>query len=64
MEQRLGELKRYVRGWMGYYGLASQLKLFASLEQCQYLFLQKTWVGVFGAVTGNVGDTFAHVSVS
>ncbi len=33
MEQRLGELKRYVRGWMGYYGLASQLKLFASLEQ-------------------------------
>ncbi len=41
MEQRLGELKRYVRGWMGYYGLASQLKLFASLEQCQCLFLQK-----------------------
>jgi len=33
MDQRLGELKRYVRGWMGYYGLASQLKLFASLEQ-------------------------------
>ncbi|MBX3420471.1 MAG: group II intron reverse transcriptase/maturase [Pirellulaceae bacterium] len=33
MERRLGELKRFVRGWMGYYGLASQLKLFASLEQ-------------------------------
>lgn len=33
MEHRLGELRRYVRGWMGYYGLASQLKLFASLEQ-------------------------------
>ena len=33
MEQRLGELKRYVRGCIGYYGLASQLKLFASLEQ-------------------------------
>jgi RNA-directed DNA polymerase len=33
MERRLGELQRFVRGWMGYYGLASQLKLFASLEQ-------------------------------
>ena len=33
MERRLGELKQLVRGWMGYYGLASQLKLFASLEQ-------------------------------
>jgi RNA-directed DNA polymerase len=33
MERRLGELKRFVRGWMGYYGLASQLKLFARLEQ-------------------------------
>jgi len=33
MERRLGELQRFVRGWMGYFGLASQLKLFASLEQ-------------------------------
>jgi RNA-directed DNA polymerase len=24
MEQRLGELQRFVRGWMGYYGLASR----------------------------------------
>jgi len=31
----LGELRSYVRGWMGYYGIASQLKLFASLEQCR-----------------------------
>ena len=33
MDRRLGELQRFVRGWMGYFGLASQLKLFASLEQ-------------------------------
>ena len=33
MERRLGELRSFVRGWMGYYGIASQLKLFASLEQ-------------------------------
>ncbi|MFM7973456.1 MAG: reverse transcriptase domain-containing protein [Pirellula sp.] len=33
MDHRLQELARYVRGWMGYFALASQLKLFASLEQ-------------------------------
>jgi len=33
MARRLSELRRYVRGWMGYFGLASQLKLFARLEQ-------------------------------
>lgn len=32
MERRLGELRSYVRGWMGYFGVASQLKLFARLE--------------------------------
>lgn len=32
-ERRLGELARFVRGWMGYFAIASQLKLFASLEQ-------------------------------
>ncbi len=32
MERRLGELRRYVRGWMGYFGVASQLKLFARLN--------------------------------
>ena len=34
MERRVCELQRFVRGWMGYYGIASQLKLFARLEQC------------------------------
>jgi RNA-directed DNA polymerase len=33
MERRLAELRRYVRGWMGYFGLASQLKLFDKLDQ-------------------------------
>lgn len=33
MERRLTELRYYVRGWMGYFGLASQLKLFDRLDQ-------------------------------
>jgi len=33
MERRLGELRRYARGWMGYFGIASQLKLFDKLDQ-------------------------------
>jgi len=33
MDHRLGELGRYVRGWMGYFGLAAQLKLFDKLDQ-------------------------------
>jgi hypothetical protein len=32
MQRRLGELRRYVRGWMGYFGAASQLKLFTRLD--------------------------------
>ena len=33
MERRLGELRRYLRGWMGYFGFAAQLKLFDKLDQ-------------------------------
>jgi RNA-directed DNA polymerase len=33
MERRLTELRRYVRGWMGYFALAAQLKLFDHFDQ-------------------------------
>jgi RNA-directed DNA polymerase len=33
MDRRLSELRSYVRGWMGYFSLASQLKLFDRLDQ-------------------------------
>lgn len=33
MEQRMSELRRYLRGWMGYFGLAAQLKLFDHFDQ-------------------------------
>jgi RNA-directed DNA polymerase len=33
MTQRLGELRRYLQGWAGYFSLAAQLKLFDTLDQ-------------------------------
>ena len=33
MERRLSELRSYIRGWTGYFGLAAQLKLFDKLDQ-------------------------------
>ena len=32
MRYRLSKLNEYIRGWMGYFGLANQLKLFAQLD--------------------------------
>jgi RNA-directed DNA polymerase len=32
-ERRMSELRNYLRGWMGYFGLAAQLKLFDHLDQ-------------------------------
>jgi hypothetical protein len=33
MDRRMSELRSYLRGWLGYFGLAAQLKLFDHLDQ-------------------------------
>jgi RNA-directed DNA polymerase len=33
MDRRMSELRSYLRGWMCYFGLAAQLKLFDRLDQ-------------------------------
>jgi RNA-directed DNA polymerase len=33
MTQRLGELRRYLQGWAGYFALAKQVRLFENLDQ-------------------------------
>jgi RNA-directed DNA polymerase len=33
MDRRMSELRGYLRGWMGYFGLAAQLKLFDRFDQ-------------------------------
>jgi RNA-directed DNA polymerase len=33
MDRRMSELRSYLRGWMGYFGWAAQLKLFDHLDQ-------------------------------
>jgi RNA-directed DNA polymerase len=33
MERRMSELRSYLRGWLGYFGLAAQWKLFDKLDQ-------------------------------
>ena len=33
MDWRMGELRTYLRGWLGYFGLAAQLKLFVRFDQ-------------------------------
>ncbi len=39
MKRRLTDLNRYVRGWIGYFGLARQFDDFADLDGCRVFFL-------------------------
>jgi hypothetical protein len=55
MERRLGELRSFVRGWMGYYGLCRSIETVRKLGT-----VNTTARSVL--LAGNVGDTFAHAS--
>ena len=51
MQRRLTDLNRYVRGWIGYFGLARQFDDFADLDGCRVSLLA-TRVVEFGCATG------------
>jgi RNA-directed DNA polymerase len=53
MKRRLTDLTRYLRGWIGYFGLARQLAEFSNLDGCPFTLV--TRAAVFGCVTGNSG---------
>ena len=42
MQRRLTDLNRYVRGWIGYFGLARQFDDFADLDGCRVFSLAYT----------------------
>ena len=63
IQRRLTDLNRYVRGWIGYFGLARQFDDFADLDGCRVFFLA-TRVAECGCVTGNSGGIPARRSVT
>ncbi|MDA1056039.1 MAG: hypothetical protein O3C40_37130 [Planctomycetota bacterium] len=48
------DLNRYVRGWIGYFGLARQFDDIADLDGCRVFFLATRGVE-FGCATGSSG---------
>jgi RNA-directed DNA polymerase len=63
MQRRLTDLNRYVRGWIGYFGLARQLDDIADLDGCRVFFLATRGVE-FGCATGSSGVIPAQRSVT
>ena len=61
MARRLSDLNRYVRGWIGYFGLARQFDEFVNLDGCRVLLLE-TQAAACGCATGNSGDIPARRS--